>query len=193
MYHIKAGNLEKKLLLILSCLLLIAFYIGYGAQLFICHESSLLCLMKKGCLVAILWTLSISCIRSITPKTYAIALLFALLGAAASLMQAGFYVCSAEKEGLKQIFHLSSYSWSTILFSSTILSIAAILTMRKAMNADKHTAMGVQEKIILIFTIATTLILIVDATFCPALAASHITLQYFPLKPDPLLDKSALL
>lgn len=165
MKHLLSSSFEKKLFTTLFFFITISFYTGYVAQLFFCDESSLLCLGKRGCLLGILWTMSLALFYGITIRTYAIAFSFLLSGIILSLYQACGYVCASPEGGLRQFFSLSSYSWSTLLFSFSSLALAAIMTTHKAGLQKRKGEISLSDKIALYLTMITTAFVALDIRF----------------------------
>lgn len=153
-------RLEENLLLLFIFLLALAFYLGYTVQLKICHDSSVYCQIKRASLIGLQWSLFLGARYGITSKTYALALLFSLAGAAASLSQARLFVCMNEGMAQKQVWGFSPYSWSLLLFAASIAITACLLVIHKPKGRPEVCKMRFSQKTAFLLICSTSLLAI---------------------------------
>ncbi len=117
------SNLNAIVVLILCGVLLSAF----GVQ-FVLHEQPCpLCLLQRLGMIGVGACLLMNVFLGIRPAYYGLALICALVGGTVALRQISLHVCPGFHTFGIPILGLSLYTWSFVVFTCVVLSVALLL------------------------------------------------------------------
>ena len=133
-------NCNTLMALLISCVL----WGAYGIQFFLHEEPCVLCLLQRLGMLGVAFGALLNIKFGIRRSHYGLSLISAVFGGFVALRQIALHVCPTFSKFGKPFWGLSLYTWSFIVFSSSVLYIALLLLIFDRKKEDlKKTPMNV--------------------------------------------------
>ena len=138
---------------------------AFGVQFLLHEEPCPLCLLQRLGMLGVVCSLLLNVRFSIHASHYGLALLSSLVGGTVALRQITLHVCPGTVEFGVPVLGLSLYTWSFLVFASTVLGVALLLLIFD--GSKREEPLKPFSKLTVLTFIASTLVLVINiiATF----------------------------